>query len=162
MPAPYYGNPLALRVYNPALKATLEGPDASEIIDQFDSIIRPVLESDLSQIFKSWPEPDNGATSNPISSLWVLLMSHHLQMTRSSGMSAAGGNAVSGNFSKMYDDLLQDIKSKNKIVPGAVRFSSGPKNGQFARNKWKISDRNNPEEPTGVGDMFTGTIRGNK
>lgn len=154
--AKFYGNPETLRGLNKNLK-TLDDQDFLEQVTTADNLLRPQLEGDLRSIFSSWP----AATSldqNAISTLWHYLLTQHFQATKLSSNTMGQMSGFGKDVKDEYALLLQSMKAGNTIVPGAVR-ASRPKISNMAKQRWVVSEGNQPDEPQGVADNFPKGLR---
>lgn len=154
----YYGNPETVRSLNRHLTSFVDA-NFDDLLAVYDDLATPEIESDLYSVFSAWPVADNGATKSVIASLWVYKVSIIANTFITSQNRQATKSSLVDSLQGMYDKLLEDMKSGRKNVPGATRTSQTPAATAFAKQRWVISEDNQPDEPEGVGDLFKGGLR---
>ena len=130
----FYGNPESVKLMNVGIKS-LTDSDTNHQIAQFDEVVKPLLEADLATIFSAWPAADS-TNKNPISTLWLFLMSAFLQEVRYASNIPNAVSDFGKDMSDRYEDLLDRIKSGKTVVPGATRVVAWPV-GQ-AYTDWRV------------------------
>jgi len=154
---PYYGDPESVRLMN-ANVTTIKNADTFEQqIEMWSSIATPVLEGHLAAVFSDWPDGDS-TNRNAISTLWVLAMTMLIQTGKFATNTPGAQSATAGTAGDLYGQLLKDLEAGRMVVLGATRVGR-PSATNASNRRWKMSDKNSPDEPEGVGDTFQHGLR---
>lgn len=150
---PYYGDPEAVKLYNRNIKS-LDVNDFDTQLDLFDSVASVRMLADLYTIFVSIPPPTS-RNVNVISVLWLYAMTEEIQSSKS----ATARTAETGyqqRVESQYDKLLREIKSGEKIVPGAIRTTSTPQLYVYTPQRVQPSAA---DHPITIADTFPHGLR---
>lgn len=155
----YYGDPVTLSLINQNVSESL-GDAYDSTVAVWNSLVQPEIDGNLEAIFISWPAPQS-KDKGVLSTLWHMKMTMRIQKS-SFATNATGQQSVFGSdIASEYTALMEDLKAGRVILPGAVRHSGTPSGSAFAKQRWTISDSNQPDQPEGSADYFEGGLRNN-
>lgn len=157
MPPLYYGDPEVVREMNRNVTTLASGATLDQQIAVWSSLVTPVLEGHLHAILSDWPAADS-TNSTVIGTLWCLGMTMFIQTGKFATNTPGSQSAYGGTAGDLYSQILKDMEKGTLVVPGATRMSR-PGVTNASRARWKISDKNQPDEPEGVADTFPRGLR---